>query len=191
MARRKDAMRARAHQRNTRAFAVSGGLMAFAILCLVMFVTGFASLGASRADKRPTSVVKSTTTRATTRATTPATTVAPTTTSTTTTVAPTTTSTTTTTVAPTTTTLAPTTTTTVKRVRASVTISNRPDFCTVTVHLSTGAFRSFRLAEYLAQPGDARTFNAFVGGYHVDVSARVVGSEDDPQCRASLKNLRR
>ncbi len=192
MERANDAMRARARRRNTRALAVSGGLVGFAFLCLVLFVGGFASLGASRADKPVSAVAKSTTTRSTP----PPTTIPPTTTttSTTTTVPPTTTTTTTTTTVAPPTTLPPPpppTTTVPKRVTARVTTSNSPQFCTVTVHLSNGAFRSFPLGKYVDRPGDEYIFTAYVGGYHVDVTARVVARRNDKQCEATLGKLSR
>src|SRR5437879_6368088 len=122
-----DGMRERARQRNARAAMASGGLVAFALACLVLVVTGFASIGASRAAKPVASVRTTTTTSAPT-------TTATTTSTTTTTVAPTTTTTsstttsTTTTVPPPTTTTRPITTTTVARVRATVTVSDQPSF---------------------------------------------------------------
>ncbi len=187
-----DGMRARARKRNARAAMVSGGLVGFALLCLLLFVTGFASVGASRASRtEPVAARVTTTTDAPTTST-----LAPTTTTSTTTVPRTTTTTSTTSTTSTTTTVPPTTTTsttttTVARVTARATVSDDPTFCTVTVHLSTGAFRAYPLDAYLANPGDTYQFTASLGGYRVDVRARVVGRGGGRRCVASTSNLGR
>lgn len=184
-----DGMRARARRRNTRAAMVSAGLVGFAFVCLVLVVTGFASFGASRATNaapppRTTTVTRAPTT--TTSTSTSTTTVPPPTTTTT-----STTTTSTTTVPPTTTTTRPTPTTTVARVRASATVSDTPSFCTVTVHLSTGASRAYPLDAFVANPGDTYEFTASLGGYRVDVKVRVVSGPDGSQCEASTSHLTR
>ena len=184
-----EGLRARARRRNARAAMVSAGLVGFALMCLVLMVTGFASVGASRAAKAPpprtTTVTRAP--RTTTSTSTTTTTVPPTTTTTT----STTTTSTTTVPPPTTTTRPTTTTTTVARVRASVTVSDTPSFCTVTVHLSTGASRSYPLDSFVANPGDTYEFTASLGGYRVDVQVRVVSGPDGRQCEASASHLTR
>jgi hypothetical protein len=185
-----DWMRARQRRRNARTAMVSAGLIGLSLACLVLFVTGFASVGASRATPKsqPAAAPRKPAPRVP-----PPTTVAPTTTTSSTTVPPTTsttsTSTTTTVPPPTTTTTTrprPTTTTTLARVTATVTVSDEPTFCTVTVHLSTGAFRVYPLDSYLQNPGDRYEFTASFGGYHMDVRARVVDDGNDGrQCKAS------
>lgn len=185
-----DGMRARARQRNARAAMVSGGLVAFALVCLVLVVTGFASIGASRAPKAAVAVRTTTTAKAT------STTMAPRTT-TTTTVPPTTTTTSTsttttsTTVPPTTTTIRPTTTTTVAPVRASATVSDQPTFCTVTVHLSTGASQSYQPDPAFGNPGDTWDFVATLGSYRVNVHVLVVSGANGNECQATTSHLTR
>jgi hypothetical protein len=185
-----EGMRARARRRNARAAMVSAGLVGFALMCLVLMVTGFASVGASRATKVPPPPRTTTVTRAprptTSTSTTTTTVPLPTTTTTS-----TTTTTTTTVPPPTTTTRPTTTTTTVARVRASVTVSDTPSFCTVTVHLSTGASRTYPLDSFVANPGDTYDFTASLGGYRVDVHVRVVSGPDGRQCEASTSHLTR
>src|SRR3954470_2224336 len=179
-------MRVRARRRNARAAMVSAGLIGFASVCLLLFVTGFASVGASRATGDRPAAPRTTVTHA------PTTTVAPatTTSSSSTTVPPTTTtstSTTTTTVPPTTTsTITSTTTTTLPRVTASASVSDEPSFCTVTVRLSTGAFRPYQLSSYIQNTGDQYGFPASLGGYRVDVRVRVTGKAGARHCVASV-----
>ncbi len=182
-----DGMRARARQRNARAAMVSAGLVGVALVCLVLVVTGFASVGVSRAAKpAPRASTTTVTDPPATTTSTSTTTTVPTTTTTTSTSS---TTTSTTTVPPTTTTTRPTTTTTVARVRASVTVSDQPSFCTVTVHLSTGASRSYTPDSNFGNPGDRWDFAASLGGYRVDVHVRVVSGADGPQCEASTSHL--
>jgi hypothetical protein len=79
----------------------------------------------------------------------------------------------------------------VKPVSATVTVSDVPEPCTVTVRLSTGAFRSFSVESEVPRTGEPYTFNAFVGGYHVDVTVRSVDRGQDRHCVASLSHLRK
>jgi hypothetical protein len=76
-------------------------------------------------------------------------------------------------------------------VTARATASNEPEFCTVTVHLSTGAFRAYPLAQYVANTGDTYQFTASLGGYRVDVTAKVVGQGGARRCVATTSNLGR
>ena len=184
-----DGMRVRMRTRNTRAAAVSAGLIAFAFVCLVLFVTGFGSLGASRAPRTVAAAAETTTTRVAV----PPTAASTSTTTTSTTVPPTTTTSTstTTTVPPTTTTSTSTTTTTIARVTARATASNEPTFCTVTVHLSNGAFRSYPLDQFVANTGDTYRFTAGLDGYRVTVRVEVVDRAGARRCVATTSNLGR
>jgi hypothetical protein len=72
-----------------------------------------------------------------------------------------------------------------------VTVSDEPSFCTVTVHLSTGASRSYTPDSNFGNPGDRWDFVASLAGYRVDVHVRVVSGADGPQCEASTSHLTR
>src|SRR5262249_46147753 len=141
--------RARSRKRNFIAVGTSVGLLALALGCVLLLATGFSSVGTSApakpAKKKVVKVVRTTTTKpptTTTTSTTPSSTTSTTTTSSTTTttfpafntVPPT---------APPPT--APPATTPPPLPTATVSASNQPKFCTVTVHLSTGTQHSYPL----------------------------------------------
>ena len=72
---------------------------------------------------------------------------------------------------------------------AFASIADLPEWCTVTVHVSNGASQAYQLAQYLQNPGDLYKFTAYVGGYRVDVSTRVVDRNKAAECDTTLANL--
>jgi hypothetical protein len=183
--------RARTRLRNRRAAATVAGLIAVAALCVMGLSSGFAGVGGSR-SARPRK--KATHARAaarpastTTRATVPAPTSAP---APSTSTPPTTVRTTTTTARPTVTTVPPAPVpTTVPAATAFASATNTPEFCTVTVNVSTGASHAYPLAAYVQNPGDLYTFTAYVGAYKVQVTAKVVEVNHVAQCQPALANF--
>jgi hypothetical protein len=71
-----------------------------------------------------------------------------------------------------------------------VSASNTPRFCTVTVHLSSGAQQSYPLDAYVQNPGDLYAFTATLGGVSVDVRVTVVVQNNVNVCSPTLSNLR-
>ena len=69
-----------------------------------------------------------------------------------------------------------------------MTVADTPSFCTVTVHLSTGAKQSYNLGQYVSAPGDSYKFTASIDTYLVDVST-VVNKQSE--CESSLSNFRK
>ena len=193
--------RSRARERNTRAAITSLGLLAFAMLCLYLVFGGVhlashaaTAAGAPRRARhsgqgaalaRPvahTSTTAATTTTtvpesftvATDPVTTPPMTGTPTIVPIATTAPP-----------PTTATTIATTTTTTPSVTASVQVTDKPNWCTVVVTLSTGEQGTFDLAPYLAAPGDSYLFDATVGKYTVPVTTTVVLRDSNLQCKST------
>jgi hypothetical protein len=76
----------------------------------------------------------------------------------------------------------------VPAVYATVTVADTPSFCTVTVHLSTGAKKAYNLDSYVSKPGDSYKFTASIDLYKVDVTT-VVNKQSE--CESSLSNFRR
>jgi hypothetical protein len=191
--------RARVRKRNLIAVGTSVGLLALALACVLLLVTGFSQVGTSAkpkaAKKKVVKVAKTTTTKAPPPTTSTSTTVFVTTTTSTTS----TTTTTTTTVAPAVTVppatappaTAPPATAPPAMPTASVSVSNSPRFCNVTVRLSSGEQLSYPLDGYLQNPGDMYVFTATLGRYAVDVTTSVVAASGGNKCTPTLSNLRR
>ena len=183
---------ARTRRRNRRAALTAAGLLAFAAISIALLLSTFGSVGGSptaHAKKKVTvRAVHSTTTRP------PApSTVAPTTTpppAPSTSTPPTTVGTSTTAARPTATTVVTTPTpSTLPAATAFASIADLPEWCTVTVHVSNGASHEYQLAAYLQNPGDLYVFTAYVGGYKVDVTTKVVDRNNAAECDTTLSNL--
>jgi hypothetical protein len=183
----------RTRLRNRRAALTAAGLVAFAVVLVALLATSFGGVGTSKKahakKKAAVKVVHVTTTRP------PATTTlapakppppAPTTST-----PPTTVGTTTTTAkrAPTTTVATTPTPSTLPAATAFASIADLPEWCTVTVHVSNGASHAYQLALYLQNPGDLYVFTAYVGGYKVDVTTKVVDQNHAAECNTTLANL--
>jgi hypothetical protein len=85
-----------------------------------------------------------------------------------------------------------TTTTTIPPLpTATVSVADTPQWCTVTVRLSTGVQRSFGLGNYLANIGDEYVFTAVFHGYHVEVTTSVVDRDDEAVCEAVVGDVAR
>jgi hypothetical protein len=183
--------RARTRLRNRRAALTAAGLVALAIVCVALLASTFAGVGTTKKvvvkKKATVRVAHATTTRAPdTTTVAPATTAPAPSTSTT----PTTARTTTTTARPTATTVVATPTpSTLPAATAFASIADLPEWCTVTVHVSNGASHAYQLAAYLQNPGDLYVFTAYVGGYKVDVTTKVVDRNNAAECNATLANL--
>jgi hypothetical protein len=175
----------RARRRNLRALFTAFGLLTVATILTALLVASFGGLGNStKAAGGPstTRIRVIAVTSTTPPPTTTTTTVPPTTTTSTSTTLPTTT----TKPKVTTTTKPKVTTTTAAPASATVTVDNSHQFCTVTVHLSTGAQKSYPLDAYLSQPGDKYVFTAELGGYKVDVTTTV---RQNGKCSATLSHF--
>ncbi len=181
----------RTRLRNRRAAITAAGLVAFSIVCVALLASTFSSVGTSKKAVAKKKVVVHAAHATTTRP------PAPTTVATTAALAPATTTTPPTTVRTTTTTARPTATTvvttpppsTLPAATAFASIADLPEWCTVTVHVSTGASRPYELAAYLQNPGDLYVFTAYVGGYKVDVTTKVVDRSNTAECDTTLANL--
>jgi hypothetical protein len=180
--------------RNRRVLLMVAGLVALAVVCTAALASSFSGIGTNKAHpkkKAAAKVVHPTTTRppvvtTTVPAAVPVTAAAPTTST-----PPTTVRTTTTTAkpAPTTTVVTTPTPPTLPAATAFASIADLPEWCTVTVHVSNGASNAYQLAQYLQNPGDLYKFTAYVGGYRVDVSTRVVDRNSSAECDTTLANL--
>ena len=193
-------LRDRARQRNMRAVLVSLGMLAFAVLCGAIVLSGIGGGGHTsthrKTPRRPSSPRRAapvTTTSSPPTATTASTvttlpyqiTVASDTASPTLppivgTIPPTLT------VATTSPTTRATTTTTVRAVSAAVRITDTPNWCTAVVTLSTGASSTFDLAPYLAVAGDSYEFDATIAGFTMHVTTKVVTQKGTPTCVSSV-----
>jgi uncharacterized iron-regulated membrane protein len=188
--------RARTRLRNRRAVATVIGLVAVAALCIFGLVSGFGGVGASRSAHPKKKKVVHARLAARPTSTAPAavpTTTAPAPATPSTSTPPTTARTTSTTVRrPPPTTVAPPVPvpSTLPAATAFASATNLPEFCTVTVHVSTGAAQQYPLAAYVQNLGDLYTFTAYVGGYKVQVTANVVEVNHAAACQPTLANLR-
>ncbi len=183
----------RTRLRNRRAALTAAGLVAFAVVLVALLMSSFGGVGTSKKGHVKTTASKKVVHATTTRPPAP-TTVAPAppprpapTTST----PPTTARTTTTTAkrAPTTTVAATPTPSTLPAATAFASIADLPEWCTVTVHVSNGSSHEYQLAVYLQNPGDLYVFTAYVGGYKVDVTTKVVDRNHAAECDTTLANL--